>query len=76
MRKVLLEQAELVRLEEGCEYYDLYDQVGGNLVFVEAWSTRDLWQEHNNAQTVKTIQAFVEGKLKSPVLVQELYEAK
>ena len=76
IRSTLLEQAKLVRLEPGCEYYDLYDQVNGNLVFVEAWSTRELWQQHNNAQTVKTIQSFIEGKLKSPVLVQELYEAK
>ena len=76
IKKVLIEQATLVRLEPGCEYYDLYEQVNGNLVFVEAWSTRDLWQEHNDAPTVKTIQAAVDGKLKSPVLVQELYSAE
>ena len=76
IRKVLLEQAALVRLEPGCEYYDLYDQVNGNLVFVEAWISRELWQEHNEAPTVKTIQAVTEGKLKSPVLVQELYMAQ
>ena len=76
IRKVLIEQAALVRLEPGCEYYDLYDQVNGNLVFVEAWSSRELWQDHNSAPTVKTIQAATEGKLKSPVLVQELYAAE
>jgi quinol monooxygenase YgiN len=75
IRKLLLEQAAIVRTEPGCEYYDLYDQVNGNLVFVEAWSTRELWMIHNDAATVKTINAGVEGKLLMPVSVQELYSA-
>ena len=73
IRALLLEQAAIVRTEPGCEYYDLYDQVNGNLVFVEAWSTRELWVIHNDAETVKTINAGVEGKLLKPVFVQELY---
>jgi hypothetical protein len=36
IKKMLLEQAAIVREEPGCEYYDLYDQVNGDLVFVEA----------------------------------------
>jgi quinol monooxygenase YgiN len=76
IRKLLIEQAAIVRTEEGCEYYDLYDQVNGNLVFIEAWSTRELWMIHNDAPTVAAINKGVEGKLLSPVLVSELYEAK
>jgi quinol monooxygenase YgiN len=49
--------------------------VNGNLVFVEAWSTRELWMIHNDAATVKTINEGVEGKLLKPVAVQELYSA-
>jgi quinol monooxygenase YgiN len=64
-----------VKDEPGCQYYDLYEQVNGNLVFVEAWSTRELWISHNDAPTVKAINAGVEGKLLSPVQVQELYQA-
>ncbi|CAB4631029.1 unannotated protein [freshwater metagenome] len=75
VRKLLLEQAVIVRGEPGCEYYDLYDQVNGNLVFVEAWTTRELWMIHNEAETVKTINEGVAGKLIKPVLVQELYSA-
>ena len=75
IRSLLLEQAAIVRTEPGCEYYDLYDEVNGNLVFVEAWSTRELWMIHNGAATVKTINAGVEGKLLKPVFVQELYAA-
>ena len=75
IRTLLLEQAAIVRTEPGCEYYDLYDQVNGNLVFVEAWSSRELWMIHNDAPTVAAINAGVEGKLLKPVLVQELYAA-
>jgi quinol monooxygenase YgiN len=75
VRKLLLEQAAIVRTEPGCEYYDLYDEVNGNLVFVEAWTTRELWMIHNDAPTVATINSGVEGKLVKPVVVQELYKA-
>jgi quinol monooxygenase YgiN len=75
VRKLLLEQAAIVRGEPGCEYYDLYDEVNGNLVFVEAWTTRELWMIHNGAPTVAAINAGVEGKLVKPVAVQELYAA-
>jgi len=75
IRQLLLEQAKIVRTEPGCEYYDLYDEVNGNLVFVEAWTTRELWMIHNDAVTVKTINQGVEGKLEKPVSVQELYSA-
>ena len=75
IKLLLQQQAVIVRDEPGCQYYDLYEQVNGNLVFVEAWSTRELWISHNDAPTVKAINAGVEGKLLSPVQVQELYQA-
>lgn len=75
IRKLLLEQAAIVRTEDGCEYYDLYDDVNGNLVFIEAWSSRELWMTHNDAPTVSAINQGVEGKLLSPVRVSELYKA-
>ena len=75
IRALLLEQAAIVRGEPGCEYYDLYDQVNGNLVFVEAWSSREYWMKHNDAPTVQAINNGVAGKLIKPVAVQELYGA-
>jgi quinol monooxygenase YgiN len=75
IKKLLPQQAAIVRTEPGCEYYDLYDQVNGNLVFVEAWSTRESWIIHNDAPTVSAINSGVEGKLLNPVSVQELYAA-
>jgi quinol monooxygenase YgiN len=74
IKKTLLEQAEIVRTEPGCEYYDLYDDVNGDLVFVEAWTTRELWQIHNGAETVAAIRAAIAGKLTCDLEVRELYK--
>jgi quinol monooxygenase YgiN len=76
VRELLLEVAKEVRLEPGCLFYDLYDDVTGKLIFIEAWESRDLWQTHNDAPTVARILAFIDGKLTEPVLVQELYSAQ
>lgn len=71
----LLEIAKEVRQEPGCEYYDLYLEVSGKLMFIEAWQSRELWEVHNNAPSVAKLRAFVEGKLLEPILIQEMYPA-
>jgi quinol monooxygenase YgiN len=70
----LLDVAKEVRLENGCLYYDLYKEVSGKLLFIEAWETRALWLIHNDAPSVVKILAFLEGKLAQPALVQEMYQ--
>ena len=76
VKELLLDVAKDVRLELGCLYYDLYEEVSGNLIFIEAWESRELWQIHNDAPTVARILESIEGKLSEPVLVQEMYAAK
>jgi len=75
VKELLLDVAKDVRLELGCLYYDLYEEVSGKLMFVEAWESRELWQIHNDAPTVARILEFIDGKLSEPVLVQEMYAA-
>jgi quinol monooxygenase YgiN len=75
VKELLLDVAKDVRLELGCLFYDLYEEVSGKLMFIEAWESRELWEIHNNAQTVARILEFIEGKLSGPVLVQEMYSA-
>jgi quinol monooxygenase YgiN len=75
VKELLLDVAKDVRLEMGCIFYDLYEEVSGKLLFIEAWESRELWQIHNNAPTVGRILEFIEGKLSEPVLVQEMYAA-
>jgi len=75
VKELLLDVAKDVRLELGCIFYDLYEEVSGKLIFIEAWESRELWQIHNNAPTVGRILEFIEGKLSEPVLVQEMYAA-
>lgn len=65
--------AKEVRIEAGCVYYDLYEEVSGKLFFIESWETRELWQLHNAAPSVAKLREFIEGKLSEPILVQEMY---
>ena len=73
IRELLLRITPLVHSEPGCEFYTLNEDVDGRFVFIEAWSTRALWQEHNDRQTVEDIIAGVEGKLQRDVEVYEMY---
>jgi len=75
VKELLLDVAKDVRLELGCVFYDLYEEVSGKLMFIEAWESRELWQIHNDAPTVARILKCIEGKLSEPVLVQEMYAA-
>jgi quinol monooxygenase YgiN len=75
VKELLLDVAKDVRLEMGCIFYDLYEEVSGKLLFIEAWESRELWQIHNDAPTVARILEFIDGKLSEPVLVQEMYAA-
>lgn len=75
VKELLLDVAKDVRLELGCLYYDLYEEVSGKLIFIEAWESRELWQTHSDAPTVARIRKFIDGRLSEPVMVQEMYTA-
>jgi quinol monooxygenase YgiN len=75
LRVFLAEAAVEVRTENGCLFYDLFKDVDGKLWFIEAWSTRELWMEHNDAPSVAKITAYLDGKLLEPVSVHEMYAA-
>lgn len=75
VRDLLSEVAVEVRTENGCLFYDLFQEIDGRLWFIEAWQSRELWQEHNAAPSVARITAGIEGKLVAPVSVHEMYEA-
>jgi quinol monooxygenase YgiN len=73
VKELLFRITPLVHEEVGCEFYALNEDVDGRLIYVEAWTTRDLWVEHNDAPTVQEIRAGIEGKLVKDVEVYELY---
>ena len=73
VRSLLVRISPLVHEEPGCEFYALHQDVEGRLVFVEAWTTRELWITHCEMPTVKEILAGVEGKLQRDVEVYEMY---
>ena len=57
-------------------FYDLYEEIGGQLLFIESWTSREAWQVHNGAPSVTKIINFLDGKLARPALVQEMYLAE
>jgi len=61
-----------VHNEAGCEFYALHQEVTGKLIYVEAWTTRELWQQHMQEPTVHEILSGVEGKLVCDVEVYEM----
>lgn len=73
VKKLLLRITPLVHEEPGCELYALHQDVEGRLIFVESWTTRELWITHCEAQTVTDINAGVAGKLQRDIEVYELY---
>ena len=75
VRALLNEVAVEVRTENGCLFYDLFQASDGRLWFIEAWESRELWQEHNGAPSVARIKAGIDGKLVVPVDVHEMYAA-
>lgn len=73
VKRVLLEVSPEVHLEEGCELYALHEEVGGALIFVEKWTTRELWLRHGGNDTVARIKAGVKGLLTKDIEVREMY---
>lgn len=73
VRQILLEVIPEVHREEGCEFYTLNESVSGELIFIEAWQSRELWVKHNGHITVARVNAGVAGKLIKPVEVREMY---
>lgn len=55
VRSVLVDVTAEVHQENGCELYALHEAVGGELVFVEKWSSREAWQAHMDGPLVSAI---------------------
>lgn len=73
IRELLLRITPLVHSEPGCEFYTMNETTDGRFIHIEAWESRELWQQHNARETVKEIVAGVEGKLLCDVEVTEMY---
>jgi quinol monooxygenase YgiN len=73
IRNLLLRVTPLVHSEPGCEFYAMNEDVDGRFIHIEAWKSRELWQQHNLRDSVSEIVAGVEGKLVRNVEVYEMY---
>lgn len=60
---------------EGCEHYELFDAVDGDLMIYERWSTRELWQAHFENPAILRLKAELADKVELPVERLETYPA-
>ncbi len=53
----------ITRAEKGCIQYDLHqdNENPAHFLFYENWDSRELWQEHMNAQHLKDYMAATDG---------------
>lgn len=73
VREILTRIIPEVHDEEGCELYALHEDTQGRLVFVESWTTRELWEKHKNHSTVESILSLTKPHLSREVEVIEMY---
>lgn len=73
VKEVLLSVIPEVHEEDGCDFYTLNETVDGELVFIEAWHSREQWIVHNGHDTVLRVNQGVAGRLQKPVEVREMY---
>jgi quinol monooxygenase YgiN len=58
--------------EPGCELYAIHDAPDGTIVMIEKWTTVRELDEHGSAETVRALNAALEGLLASPTEVTRL----
>jgi len=73
VRALMRRITPLVHEEAGCEFYALNEGSDGQLIQIEAWTTKQDWIDHMLEPTVRDILAGVEGKLQRDVEVYEMY---
>lgn len=75
-RSLILERLAQLRAIEGCEVYDLFDAVDGDLMLYERWSTREHWQAHFEHPAIIALKAELADKVELPVERLEAYAAE
>jgi quinol monooxygenase YgiN len=74
-RSLILELLPRIRDIEGCEKYQLFDAIEGDLILIERWSSREHWQAHFEDAAILRMKAELATRVELPVERVELYEA-
>lgn len=72
-RALIIELLPDIRALQGCEVYDLFDEVGGDLMLLERWSSREDWQAHFDAPPILRLKAELADAVVLPVERLETY---
>ena len=74
-RALITELLPDIRALQGCEVYDLFDEVGGDLMLLERWSSREDWHAHFEAPPILRLKAELADAVELPVERLETYLA-
>jgi quinol monooxygenase YgiN len=75
-RSLILELIPEIRTIDGCEVYELFDAVDGDLMIYERWTSKEHWQAHFEHPAILRLKAELADKVELPVERLEAYPAQ
>lgn len=75
-RSLILELIPEIRTIDGCEVYELFDAVDGDLMIYERWTSREHWQAHFEAPSILRLKTELADRVELPVERLETYPAE
>jgi quinol monooxygenase YgiN len=76
VRALILELLPDIRAIDGCDVYELFDAVDGDLMLYERWSSREHWQAHFDQPAIVRLKRELADKVELPVERLEAYPAQ
>jgi quinol monooxygenase YgiN len=74
-RSLILELLPEILTIDGCEVYELFDAVDGDLMIYERWASREHWQAHFDQPAILRLKAELADAVELPVERLEAYPA-
>ena len=74
-RSLIVDLIPEIRGIAGCELYELFDAVDGDLVIYERWTTREHWQAHFEQPAILRLKNELADRVELPVERLEAYPA-
>jgi quinol monooxygenase YgiN len=74
-RSLILELIPEITAIDGCEVYELFDAVDGDLMIYERWTSREHWQAHFEQPAILRLKRELANRVELPVERLEAYPA-
>jgi quinol monooxygenase YgiN len=68
-------ECDEIRRADGCEFYEVYRRVDGEVVLIERWRDREAWQAHFEIDAIVRLKKTLTPLLAKPAERWEMYPA-